>query len=234
MTMQQMNNGLQHRQANGHPTLMRTLFGLGSLGLFLISIVDSSVVPLPIPGSTDILLVLLAAHHTNGILLVLCATVGSLIGGYSSYQIGKRGGLPALERYLSPKYLKQVCSWVERHTLLAVALPAILPPPVPLSPFIVAAGALNVPRNKFLATFGIARGARYSFVGWLGYHFGRHILGTWNRFSAKWGTTIEVAIFVLFVGMAAYVSWKFWKQSQQEASSGNSASARPTAVRSAS
>lgn len=123
MTMQQMNNGLQHRQANGHPTLMRTLFGLGSLGLFLISIVDSSVVPLPIPGSTDILLVLLAAHHTNGILLVLCATVGSLIGGYSSYQIGKRGGLPALERYLSPKYLKQVCSWVERHTLLAVALP---------------------------------------------------------------------------------------------------------------
>ncbi len=232
MTLQHIKNALPHRQANGHPALMRTLFGLGSLGLVLISIVDSSVVPLPIPGSTDILLVLLSAHHTSGILLVLCATVGSLIGGYSSYQIGKRGGLPALNRYVSPKYLKQVCSWVERHTLLAVALPAILPPPVPLSPFIVAAGALNVPRNKFLIVFAVARGARYSFVGWLGYHFGRHILGAWNRFSAKWGTTIEVAIFTFLVSMAAYVSWKFWKQSRQSASSEISASDHPEAVRS--
>lgn len=231
MTLQHVKYAMSHRRPTGHPTLMRTLFGLGSLGLFLVAIVDSSVVPLPIPGTTDILLVLLAAHRTNAPLLVVCATVGSLIGGYTSYQIGLRGGLPALERYVSPKYLQRVTSWVERHTLLAVALPAILPPPVPLSPFIVAAGALKVPRRRFLITFASARGARYGLVGWLGYHYGRNILRTWNRYTAAWGTSLEVVIFVLFASIAGYVTWQFWKKEKRAPQQPDSGSATKTALR---
>lgn len=210
MIIQHVRYALSHRKPAAHPTLMRTLFGFGSLGLFLISIVDSSVVPLPIPGSTDIMLVLLAAHRTNGLLLVVCATAGSLLGGYSSYQIGLRGGLPALERYVSPKYLKRICSWVERHAVLAVALPAILPPPMLLSPFIVAAGALKVPLRRFLIAFAAARGARYSLVAWLGYHYGRSILRTWNSFSAEWSDTLIAVLMILILGLAGWSGWRFY------------------------
>ncbi len=198
-----------------HQTLMRMLFGLGSVGLFLVAIVDSSVVPLPVPGSTDILLILLAAHHRTGPLLVVCATIGSVLGAYTSYQIGVKGGLPALERYVSPKYLERVCLWVEKNALLAIALPAMLPPPMPLSPFIVAAGALSVPKKQFLITFGAARAIRFSLVAALAYHFGRSIIRTWNRFFARWGTTMDVCIFVSIASTVGFFFWKYWRSQKQ-------------------
>src|ERR1700743_1717334 len=61
---------------------------LGLLGLFLVSIVDSSFVPLPVPGVTDIMIVLFAAHHSNVIWLVLIATAGSALGGLFSHMVG--------------------------------------------------------------------------------------------------------------------------------------------------
>jgi hypothetical protein len=43
--------------------LLRWLASLGGLGIFAVSVFDSSMVPLPLPGSTDLLLLLLAAHR---------------------------------------------------------------------------------------------------------------------------------------------------------------------------
>ena len=224
MLMQQVQHALAHRHPAKHPTLMRMFFGLGGLGLFLIATVDSSVVPLPVPGSTDILLVLLSAHHGNWVLLAACAIAGSLLGGYFSFQLGMRGGLPALERYVSPKYLKAVCGWVERHAVLGVALPALLPPPMPLSPFIVAAGALGVARQKFLITFGVSRAIRYLLVAWLGYHYGRRILRTWNHVSDEWSSTVVVLLVLATAAAAGWGAWRYWKTQKQTTSSAASQS----------
>ena len=67
------------------------LFSFGLCGLFLVSIVDSSFVPLPVPGVTDIMIIVMAAQHQNLILLVLLSTVGSAIGGYLSRPTGLPG-----------------------------------------------------------------------------------------------------------------------------------------------
>src|SRR6185312_12300624 len=115
--------------------LMHVFYHLGLAGLVLISIVDSSFVPLPIPGVTDILVILYAANHANVFLLVFLATLGSAIGGLLSHMLAQAGGMAFLEKHVSPRYLKPVRRWVESHSILSVALPAILPPPMPLSPF---------------------------------------------------------------------------------------------------
>ena len=39
------------------------LIHLGLPGLFVVSLLDAAIIPLPLPGSTDVLLLLLAAQH---------------------------------------------------------------------------------------------------------------------------------------------------------------------------
>ena len=199
-----------------HPNkLLVFLFHFGLFGLFLVSIVDSSFVPLPIPGITDIMIIVLAAQHANVFLLVLLATVGSAIGGYLSHQVGHSGGMAFIQKRIPPKIFNLIREWMENHAILSVALPAILPPPMPLSPFVLAAGALNMSRNKFLTTFTISRCARHIIAAWLGIHYGRHIIRLWNHFSDRWATPILIILWVSILASCSYAFWQLYKTSRE-------------------
>lgn len=66
------------------PSLMPLwLMHLGNLGLISVAVIDSPVIPLPLPGSTGLLMLWHAAHGGGSWLLVPCAVTGSLPGGYS-------------------------------------------------------------------------------------------------------------------------------------------------------
>jgi membrane protein YqaA with SNARE-associated domain len=191
------------------------LFSFGLLGVFLVSIVDSSFVPLPLPGVTDIMLVVLAAQHKGWFLLVLCATCGSALGGYFSYQVGHAGGMAFLEKHVPARIFKRVCEWMQNNLILSVALPAILPPPMPLSPFVLAAGALKMSRKKFLVTFTISRAIRHGIAAWLGIHYGRHVLHIWNIITAKYATPVLSVLWTGILGSCAYAFWKLYKTSRE-------------------
>jgi membrane protein YqaA with SNARE-associated domain len=203
-------------RAHGQHTnkFVHLLFSFGVAGLFFVSIIDSSFVPLPIPGMTDILIILFAAQKTNWILLVVLATAGSAVGGYLSYQVGQRGGMTFLEKHVPARIFKRVCSWMENNAILAVALPALLPPPMPLSPFVLAAGALKMTKSKFMTTFTISRAVRHSIAAFLGIHYGRHVLRLWNAFSAKWATTFLIVVWTIIVVSAVIAFWKLFKTSR--------------------
>jgi membrane protein YqaA with SNARE-associated domain len=181
---------------------------MGALGLFSVSAIDSSVIPLPLPGSTDLLLLWLVAHGGDPWLLTLCAVAGSILGGYSTWQIGRKGGQAALQHYVPARLLVRVVGWVERHPILAVFVPAMLPPPIPLLPFALASGALGVSRRRFLAVFGASRALRYSIDAWLGVVYGRSIVRIWAVTLQKWSTPL----ICVFVGlMVAGVCFGIWK-----------------------
>jgi membrane protein YqaA with SNARE-associated domain len=193
------------------PSFMRKMLGFGLPGLFFVAAVDTSPIPLPIPGSTDILIILLAARSSHWLLLTLIATAGSMAGGYSSYHAGRAGGVRILHRYVSPRYLSRITAWTEHHSILAVSLPAILPPPMPLTPFVLAAGALKMSLRRFMTAFTISRALRHGFCVWLGMHYGRVIIRTWNRFYARWDNTMFAVICVLIavsIGVPIYTMWK--------------------------
>jgi membrane protein YqaA with SNARE-associated domain len=202
--------------AHHHPSssLLPLLLSFGIIGVLLISIVDSSFVPLPVPGITDVMIVVLAAQHANLILLVAAATIGSFLGGYFSYQVGQSGGMAFLEKHVPARIFKTVCTWMESHAILSVALPAILPPPMPLSPFVLAAGALNMSRHKFLTTFTLSRLLRHAIAAWLGVHYGRHILHVWNLFTRKWGVPIMIVIWSIILISAGIAFWKLYRTSR--------------------
>jgi membrane protein YqaA with SNARE-associated domain len=194
--------------------LLHLLFSFGLFGVFLVSIVDSSFVPLPLPGITDIMIIVLAAQHQSWILLILLATAGSALGGFFSYQVGHSGGMAFLEKHIPARIFRQVCEWMENHAMLSVAIPAILPPPMPLSPFVLAAGALHMSRKKFLTTFTISRAVRHSIAAWLGTYYGHHILRLWNSLSAKYAEPALIVIWTLIVLSCAFAFWKLYKTSR--------------------
>lgn len=160
------------------------------------------------------MVIVMAAQHENWFLLVLLATIGSALGGYFSYQVGHSGGMAFLEKRVPPRILRSVTRWMENHAVLSVALPAILPPPAPLSPFVLAAGALNMSRKKFLYTFTISRGLRHTIAAWLGIHYGRAVIRLWNSISDKYAAPILVLLWIGIVLSCVYGFWKLYKTSR--------------------
>ncbi|MGA2249190.1 YqaA family protein [Terracidiphilus sp.] len=181
---------------------------LGGLGLFVVAIIDSSIIPLPVPGSTDLLLLWLIARSGNPWLLVTIGVAGSLAGGYTTWHIGRRGGEAALRRYVPARLLGRIVGWVKHHPVLAVFLPAVLPPPIPLSPFVLASGALSVSRGRFLAVFGAARTLRYSLIAWLGVAYGRHVVRLWTGTLQKWSTSLLCVFVALLLSGLCMGIWK--------------------------
>ena len=186
----------------------------GLVGLFFVSIVDSSFIPLPIPGITDIMLIVLAAQHSNVVLLVGMTTVGSALGGLFSHKVGQAGGMAFLEKHISPKIFHLVCDWMERHAILSVALPAVLPPPMPLAPFVLAAGALQMSRKKFMISFTVSRCLRHTAAVAIGVYFGPHVLHVWNMFSRKWAVPVLIGLWSVILVSVGFAFWRLYKTSR--------------------
>jgi membrane protein YqaA with SNARE-associated domain len=192
-----------------HRSLMpHWLTHLGALGLFSVAVVDSSFIPLPLPGSTDLLLLWLVAFDGDPWMLAAIAIAGSLAGGYATWDLGRRGGQAVLGRYVPARLLGRVVRWVELHRILAVFLPALLPPPIPLLPFALASGALGVSRRRFLVVFGMARTLRYSLIAWLGVVYGRHAIRVWSGTLQRWSIPLLCGFAGLLVVGICFGIWK--------------------------
>ena len=191
-----------------HSLMPHWLTHLGALGLLSVAVVDSSPIPLPLPGSTDLLLLWLVAYGGDPWLLAVFAIAGSFVGGYSTWYLGRKGGESGLRHFVPARRLKRVTGWVERHRILAVFLPAVLPPPIPLLPFALASGALGVSRLRFLVVYGSARTLRYSLIAWIGVVYGRHAILIWSGTLQRWSTPLLCAFVSLLVAGTCFGIWK--------------------------
>jgi membrane protein YqaA with SNARE-associated domain len=156
---------------------------LGGVGLIPLGLLDASVIPLP--GSMDVLTIFLAARDAHmWLYYAAMATIGAVAGGSLTYHMARKGGKAVLSRRLRPKMEKRVYRIFERHGFLSILIPAMLPPPVPMVPFVLVAGALQYSVKKFLIAMTIGRAVRYTVFAWLAAHYGRHILSLipWSGF----------------------------------------------------
>jgi membrane protein YqaA with SNARE-associated domain len=131
----------------------------------------------------DVLTIWLAARHLHPWpYYAVMATIGAVAGGYITYALAHKGGKEAMERKLSRRRALKVSKTFERWGFAAIAIPALLPPPFPFVPFLLAAGAMQYPRKKFLAALTLGRGIRYTIAAGLGFHYGRHILRFFSQY----------------------------------------------------
>jgi membrane protein DedA with SNARE-associated domain len=188
------------------------LYGLGGPGLFLLAQLDNSVIPTP--GGLDVFTILLSSgRHDLWWYYAFMSTTGSILGAYITYRIGAKGGEQLLEKRVGKDRARKVYNKFEKAGFKTVLIGVLIPPPFPVAPILLAAGALNYPTKKFLTAIAIGRAIRFSADALLGIVFGRAIL----RFFAHYYkpalyTLIGLAIVGGIVGLIYY---KRWRQSRQ-------------------
>lgn len=154
---------------------------LGGPGLIVLGIVDNSAVP--IPGSQDAMTIILSAgEKTWWPYYALMATVGAVVGGYVTYRLARKEGKDILEKHISHKNAQKVYGTFRKWGFGAIAIPALLPPPLPMFPFLLAAGAMQYSRGRFLTALAIGRGVRYTVLAFLGAMYGSAILGWISKY----------------------------------------------------
>jgi membrane protein YqaA with SNARE-associated domain len=179
---------------------------LGGFGIFLLGIIDASLLFLPL--ALDILVVILSArHHNLWPYYAAMAALGSVAGCFTTDWVGRKGGEKGLEKRLSKKRLRFFQTRVQGSSGVALALASIAPPGFPLfSPVVLIAAALKYPRVKLLTIVGVFRFIRFSAEGLLAVYFGRRILRLANSPIAQ--HTITVVVAVSLIGSAwAIISW---------------------------
>src|SRR6266446_7205031 len=143
--------------------------------MIVIGALDSSL--LSLPEINDYLVVMRCARdHSAAIYFPLFAALGSVLGCLVLYTILRRGGQAVLRRRFSSENLIRVEKAYARFGILALAIPAVLPPPLPFKIFVATAGALEYPRWRFLVTVMIARSLRYYIEGILAVYYGQRVL----------------------------------------------------------
>lgn len=153
----------------------RWVFRLGGIGFIPLGLLDSSVIPLP--GSMDVLVIVLSGRQKQlWLYYAIMATVGSVMGSLVTYNLARKGGKEALERKISKQGLEKVRKKFEKWGAGAVLIPAILPPPIPFVPFVLAAGAMQYPLGKFVALLSLGRMARYTLLAFLAERYGRPLI----------------------------------------------------------
>jgi len=107
-----------------------------------------------------------------------------------------------LHRRFKLEHVQRVERAYARFGILALAIPALLPPPMPFKIFVATAGALQFPRRRFLITILVARSIRYYVEGVLAVYYGRRVL----QFLQDNGLIIVTAVFALcLAGLAVYL-----------------------------
>lgn len=183
-------------------SVRRWIFHLGGLGFIPLGLLDSSVIPLP--GSMDILTIVLSARKKElWLYYALMATIGSVVGAYATYRLGRKGGKETLERKFPSRTLEKVYRIFGRWGFTAIAIAALLPPPVPMVPFVFAAGAMQYSVGKFLVALTAGRIVRYSLLAFLAAHYGRQMLTT---VMSRLGHPVLIAIIgMIAAAIAAFI-----------------------------
>jgi membrane protein YqaA with SNARE-associated domain len=175
--------------------------GLGGPGLLAVALLDSSFVPLP--QINDVLVVLMVTQDKAWMpYYAAMATLGSILGCYVIYYLAARGGEAFLTRRVKRRaHLDRALALYQKHGMLALIVPALLPPPAPFKLFVLAAGVANVRPLQFVVAVALARGARYLALGLLAIYYGDAALELMRTRGR------DVALIVVAVIVGSVVLW---------------------------
>jgi membrane protein YqaA with SNARE-associated domain len=187
-------------------------FFLSWWGAFLIAALDSSMLFF-LPFGVDAVVIYLAARdETLFWMYPILATAGSVLGAAVTFWIGKKAGDVGLERYVPQRRLERIRRRVRDSGAVAMAVPALLPPPFPLTPFILTCGALDVNPWRFFATFATVRMLRFGAEAVLARIYGRGILRVLQSDTFQ----MVIAGFIVIAVVGSIVSLvMLWRSSHQ-------------------
>ncbi len=181
---------------------------LGAPGVFVAAFLDSSF--LSLPEINDLLVVTsAAASPERGWLFALTATLGSVTGCSVLWWIGWKGEEGLLERRFGVHRVTRAREAFHRWDFLALAVPAILPPPMPFKIFVIAAGVFGFSFRRFVITLLVARGLRYSVWAAVGIWYGERAIAVFKDVDSWMAERLP---WLLGLAVAACFGWWLWRR----------------------
>ncbi len=169
---------------------------LGGPGLFLIAFLDSSF--LSFPQVVDLLLMGLVIRHKERMLYyALLPTLGSIAGCFVLYLVARKGGEAFLRKRFHGPHIDRALGLFQKYGLLAVAVPSILPPPMPFKIFVFAAGVAGVRPLEFLIAVAVGRSVRYFGEGLLAVWYGEQAIAFLKANAQTVAMVLAAVVFVL-------------------------------------
>jgi membrane protein YqaA with SNARE-associated domain len=147
--------------------LTDALVAWGPAGILLLSILDSSGVP--VAGVFDAFLILIAVERPS--LAWLCAglgVAGSMVGNVILFWTAHRGGRRFMNKAAPEGRAAKFREWFKRYGMVTVFVPALIPIPMPLKLFVISAGVMGTSMAEFVSVVFVARTLRYFGEAWLG------------------------------------------------------------------
>jgi membrane protein YqaA with SNARE-associated domain len=172
---------------------------IGGPGLFVVALLDSSV--LSLPEINDLLVVIMVTNHPNRMVYyALMATFGSIAGCFMLYALGSWRGEPVLRKMFKAPDVDKALRLYRRYGVLAVVVPAILPPPAPFKIFVLLAGVARMPPLHFALAIAGGRGFRYFVEGYLAILYGKRAMDYVHENGTR--VSVGLALLVLVAGIA--------------------------------
>src|SRR5262245_28077752 len=157
---------------------------LGAPGLFAIAFLDSSF--LSLPEIADLMVIYMVTHHkARMIVYAISATLGSLSGCLVMYYLGRKGGDALVSKRFTTRNIERAKASLQRHGVMTVLIPSLLPPPAPFKVFVLLAGVAHIDIRKFVLAVALGRGARYLALGLLAVRYGDRALAYMHANSMK-------------------------------------------------
>jgi len=145
-------------------------------GIVVLAALDSTIF-FAFPGGIDAAVVIVAARGGPfPWIAALLGTAGSIGGAALTYWMGVKIGDLGLERYISASRLARIRRKVHSAGAIEMAVLDLIPPPFPFTPFILAAGALEVDVLTFFVTLAACRLLRFGIEALLAAIYGRALL----------------------------------------------------------
>lgn len=167
--------------------------GFGLIGLALVSATEAAFQPIP----PDVLVIpmVIEADSILGIsLIVIVATLSSVLGAFFGYGIGYYGGIPVLERFVSDSNINRLNFLIEKYGSAGVFIAAISPIPYKALAWIAGAGRMDLRLFALAGIFG--RGIRFGSVGFLLGVYGESVQSSLNWFNF---TLISIFCIIFFI-----------------------------------
>jgi len=146
------------------------------LGVVVLGALDSTLF-FSLPFGIDASVIILAARLRDWWWSVpLLATAGSVAGAALTFWMGVKIGERGLDRWVDERRIEKIRRRIRSSGAIALAVLDLIPPPFPFTPFVLAAGALEVDARTFFTTLVVCRLFRFGLEAAIAVIYGASIL----------------------------------------------------------
>jgi membrane protein YqaA with SNARE-associated domain len=184
--------------------LLATLKPLGIWGLGGLAFIDSALFPLP-TSMDGAVIGYVVEDHRKFLLYCLMAAGASAIGSLVPYYVGRAGGELFLLKRINRERYEKMRDRFERQEFMAIMVPAMMPPPMPIKLFEFAAGVFEMKPLPFATAIFIGKFIQFMVCALITIFYGPAIAHTVRLAVHEHLGIVIIVVGAVVIGLLVYV-----------------------------